>query len=115
MLRLVDPVISQLETPSIFSGLTIQSGRYAPDGEAIRARARDARCAMLAKSKTRKGNHGCRARWTFALLDEDWEDGSVYTGMYASLPRNRITLIGTRNWLGKHGIPYLRMYGGRWR
>lgn len=47
------------------------------------------------------------------FLTEDWEDGSMYTGMHASLPRNQITLIDTRNRLGKHGIPYLQIYGGR--
>lgn len=95
MLGLVDPVISQLETPSIFSGLTIQSGRYAPDGEAIRARACDARCRL--KARPEKEIMVVAHGGLLHFLTEDWEDGSVYTGMYASLPRNRITLIGTRN------------------
>jgi len=100
------------ENPNIFSGLFIQSGRYAPGDYAIRMRARDARRWLQARPEREivLVAHG----GLLHFFTEDWEDGSLYAGMYASPPGHQIiALIGTRNWLGKRGIPYLRVQGGR--
>ncbi|OJJ85431.1 uncharacterized protein ASPGLDRAFT_65451 [Aspergillus glaucus CBS 516.65] len=51
----------------VSSGWHVKSGRYAPDGEAIRARAQKEIMVVA---------HG----GLLHFLTEDWEDGSVYTG-----------------------------------
>ncbi|ODM19372.1 hypothetical protein SI65_05990 [Aspergillus cristatus] len=62
----------------VSSGWHVKTRRYAPDDEAIRARARDARRWLKARPEKEivLVAHG----GLLHFLTEDWEDGSVYAG-----------------------------------